>query len=80
VTAASRQVYDAQVQSNETQQNFGNLLILGVIAALAAVTLINTLAVATFEHRSDRTAGGGDLRLARPIRDGHRHRRGRTCS
>lgn len=51
VTVASRQVYNAQVQSNETQQNFGDLLILGVIAALAAVTLVNTLAVATFERR-----------------------------
>jgi len=51
VAVASRQVYNAQIQSNETQQNFGNLLILGVIAALAAVTLINTLAVATFERR-----------------------------
>jgi putative ABC transport system permease protein len=51
VTVASQQVYNAQVRNNEAQQSFGNLLILGVIAALAGVTLINTLAVATFERR-----------------------------
>ncbi len=51
VTVASRQVYDAQVQRSNAQQSFGNLLILAVIAALAAVTLVNTLAVATFERR-----------------------------
>ena len=51
LTAASRQVYDAQVQAGESQNNFSNLLVLGVIAALAAVTLVNTLAVATFERR-----------------------------
>jgi putative ABC transport system permease protein len=51
VTAASRQVYDAQVQASNAQHSFSNLLVLGVIAALAAVTLVNTLAVATFERR-----------------------------
>ena len=51
VTVASRQVYDAQVRRSDAQQSFGDLLILGVIAALAAVTLVNTLAVATFERR-----------------------------
>jgi len=51
VTAASRQVYDAQVQASNAQNSFSNLLVLGVIAALAAVTLVNTLAVATFERR-----------------------------
>ncbi len=51
VTVASRQVYNAQAARSEAQQSFGNLLILGVIAALAAVTLVNTLAVATFERR-----------------------------
>ncbi len=51
VTVASRQVYDAQIQRSDAQQSFGDLLILGVIAALAAVTLVNTLAVATFERR-----------------------------
>lgn len=44
---ASRQVYNTQVQSSNTQQSFGDLLVLGVIAALAAITL----AVATFERR-----------------------------
>jgi putative ABC transport system permease protein len=51
VTMASRQVYNAQVQISNAQQSFGNLLILAVIAALAAVTLVNTLAVTTFERR-----------------------------
>jgi putative ABC transport system permease protein len=51
VTPASRQVYDAQVQSNNAQSSFSNNLLLGLIAALAAVTLVNTLAVATFERR-----------------------------
>jgi putative ABC transport system permease protein len=51
ITAASRQVYDTQVQASESQNRFSNLLVLGVIAALAAVTLVNTLAVATFERR-----------------------------
>lgn len=51
VTVASRQVYNAQVQSSNAQQSFGDLLVLGVIAALAAITLVNTLAVATFERR-----------------------------
>jgi putative ABC transport system permease protein len=39
------------VQAGESQNSFSNLLVLGVIAALAAVTLVNTLAVATFERR-----------------------------
>ena len=34
-----------------SQNSFGNDLILGVIGALAAVTLVNTLAVATLERR-----------------------------
>jgi putative ABC transport system permease protein len=51
VTAASRQVYNAQVQAGNTQNTFSNLLVLGVVAALAAVTLVNTLAVATSERR-----------------------------
>jgi len=51
VTAASRQAYDAQVQSGNAQNSFDNRLVLGVIAALAAITLINTLAIATFERR-----------------------------
>jgi len=51
MTVASRQAYDAQVQRSDAQQSFGDLLVLGVIAALATVTLVNTLAVATFERR-----------------------------
>jgi hypothetical protein len=51
VAAASRQVYDAQVQADNTQNTFSNLLVLGVIASLAAVTLVNTLAIATSERR-----------------------------
>ncbi|HEY3868375.1 MAG TPA: FtsX-like permease family protein [Actinocrinis sp.] len=51
VQAADRQVYNAQIQQNAAQNGFGNNLILGVIAALAAVTMINTLAVATLERR-----------------------------
>jgi putative ABC transport system permease protein len=51
VRAASRQVYNAQAQAGETQNTFSNLLVLGVVAALAAVTLVNTLAVATHERR-----------------------------
>ena len=51
VTAASRQVYDAQVQAQNTRNTFSNNLLLSVIAALAAVTLVNTLAIATSERR-----------------------------
>lgn len=51
VQVAGRQVYNAQVRQNDAQNSFGNLLILGVIATLSAVTLVNTLAVATFERR-----------------------------
>jgi putative ABC transport system permease protein len=51
ITAASRQVYDAQVQAGESQNSFSNLLVLGVVAALSAVTLVNTLAIATSERR-----------------------------
>ena len=51
VRVASRQVYNVQVQSSNAQQSFGDLLLLSVIAVLAAITLVNTLAVATFERR-----------------------------
>jgi putative ABC transport system permease protein len=51
VSAASRQAYNSQVQAGNKQNTFSNLLVLGVVAALAAVTLVNTLAVATFERR-----------------------------
>lgn len=49
--SADRQVYNAQVRQNESVNGFGNDLILGVIAALAAVAMINTLVVATLERR-----------------------------
>jgi putative ABC transport system permease protein len=52
ITTASRQLYDAQVQASESQNSFSNDLVLAVVAALAAVTLINTLAIATSERRS----------------------------
>ena len=51
VQVADRQVYNAQVQQNDSQNGYGNDLILGVIAALAAVTMVNTLIVATLERR-----------------------------
>jgi putative ABC transport system permease protein len=51
VQAADRQVYDTQLQQNAAQNGFGDALILGVIAVLAAVTMINTLAVGTLERR-----------------------------
>jgi putative ABC transport system permease protein len=47
VRLASRAVYNAKVAQN----SFGDNVILGVIAALAAVTMINTLAVSTAERR-----------------------------
>jgi len=50
-TALSRRAYSAQVQAGNEQNTFSNLLVLGIIAALAAVTLVNTLAIATFERR-----------------------------
>jgi putative ABC transport system permease protein len=48
---ASRAVYSAEVAQDTQQNSFVNLLILGVIAALAAVTLVNTLVVSTVERR-----------------------------
>ena len=51
VQVATRQVHNAQVAQNSAQNSFVDNLILGVIAVLAAVTMINTLAVATFERR-----------------------------
>jgi len=48
---ASRAVYNSEVAQNTGQNSFGDDIILGVIAALAAVTMINTLAVATAERR-----------------------------
>jgi putative ABC transport system permease protein len=52
LTTASRQLYDTQVQASESQNGFSNDLVLAIVAALAAVTLINTLAIATSERRS----------------------------
>jgi putative ABC transport system permease protein len=49
---ASRAVYNAEVAQNAGQNSFGDDVILGVIAALAAVTMINTLAVSTTGRRS----------------------------
>jgi putative ABC transport system permease protein len=51
VRVADRQVYDAQVVQNQAQDDFGNGLILGVMSVLAAITMINTLIVATLERR-----------------------------
>lgn len=51
VRLASRSVYNAQVASASGQNNFADNLILGVIAALAAVTMVNTLAISTLERR-----------------------------
>jgi putative ABC transport system permease protein len=48
---ADRAVYNAEVASSTQQNSFANLLILGVIAALAAVTMTNTLAISTLERR-----------------------------
>ena len=48
---ASRAVYNAQLAQDTGQNSFGDDIILGVIAALAAVTMINTLAVSTAERR-----------------------------
>jgi putative ABC transport system permease protein len=48
---ATRQVASAQAGRAAAQDSFGDDLILGVIAALTAVSLVNTLAVATLERR-----------------------------
>jgi len=48
---ASRAVYNAQVAQATGQDSFGDNIILGVIAALAAITMVNTLAVSTIERR-----------------------------
>jgi len=46
-----RSVANAQAEQAAAQNGFANNLILGVIAALAAVALVNTLVVATLERR-----------------------------
>lgn len=48
---ASRSVANTKAAQAAAQNGFGNDLILGVIAALAAVSLITTLAIATGERR-----------------------------
>jgi putative ABC transport system permease protein len=48
---ADRTVYNAQVARSTQQGSFADLLILGVIAVLTAVTMINTLVVSTLERR-----------------------------
>lgn len=48
---ASRAAANAASARQDAQDGFANNLILGVIAALAAVALVNTLAVATLERR-----------------------------
>jgi len=48
---ASRDVANAQAAQAAAQDSFGNNLILGVIATLAAVSLVNTLTAATVERR-----------------------------
>jgi putative ABC transport system permease protein len=47
----SRAVANAQAAQAAAQNSFGNDLILGVLAALAAVALVNTLVVTTVERR-----------------------------
>ena len=51
IRLASRAVYNSEVAQSTGQNSFGDNVILGVIAALAAVTMINTLAVSTAERR-----------------------------
>jgi putative ABC transport system permease protein len=48
---ASRAAANAAAMRSADQDNFANDLILGVVAALAAVALVNTLAVSTLERR-----------------------------
>ena len=47
----SRRVYNAQSVAASAQNSFANNLVLGVVAALAAVALVNTLVVSAFERR-----------------------------
>jgi putative ABC transport system permease protein len=48
---ADRTVYNAEVARDTQQGSFADLVILGVIAVLTAVTMINTLVVSTLERR-----------------------------
>ena len=51
VNLTDRQIYNAQAQQGDSKNGFGDNLILAVIAALAAITMINTLVVSTLERR-----------------------------
>jgi len=57
---ASRSVVNAQMQLDSEQSDFADNMILGIIAILAAVCLVNTLVMATARRR-------GELRLLRRI-------------
>jgi putative ABC transport system permease protein len=48
---ADRAVYNAEVASNAQQGSFIDLVILGIIAVLTAVTMANTLVISTLERR-----------------------------
>jgi putative ABC transport system permease protein len=49
--AASRQVVNAQAEQTDAQGDLFNDLLLGVVVLLAAVTVVNTLVMATVERR-----------------------------
>jgi putative ABC transport system permease protein len=51
VRVSSRAVANAQSAQAAAQNSFANNLILGILAALSAVALVNTLAVTTVERR-----------------------------
>lgn len=51
VRADSRRVYNAQSAQAGAQNDFANNLVLGVVAVLAAVALVNTLVVTAVERR-----------------------------
>ncbi|HLK02306.1 MAG TPA: FtsX-like permease family protein [Streptosporangiaceae bacterium] len=51
IHAQARSVANAQAEQAATQNGFANNMILGIIASLAAVALVNTLVVATRERR-----------------------------
>jgi putative ABC transport system permease protein len=57
---ASRSVVNAQARLYTTQQSYGNQLVLGLVILLAAMTLVNSLVMATVERR-------GALRLLRRV-------------
>lgn len=51
LVVASRSVVNAQAERDDAQSSYLNNLLLGIIALLATVTLVNTLVVATLEQR-----------------------------